>query len=159
MLFTNIPLDKTIKIFLRKIYQERKLDRSIPQKRMERLLYLCTKHALFGYGRISCFGKYIYDKSRNCNHIFVRKLLTKLEMIGRQYICVCSTDKIGYIVNQLIFFNKSIEFTFEMEKENKLAFLGVMVTRSTNDTISTKVYREPKKTDSCINWDSYSPLQ
>ena len=49
-LLTNVPLDKAIKIILRKIYQERMLDTSIPQKEMEELLYLCTKHVNFSYG-------------------------------------------------------------------------------------------------------------
>ena len=39
-LFTNVLLDKTIKIILRKIYQERMLDRSILQKQMEKRLHL-----------------------------------------------------------------------------------------------------------------------
>ena len=92
-LFSNLHLEKTIKIILRKIYQERMLDTSIPQKEMDKLLYLCTKHVHFSYGRRiyiqvnrgnngvnfrSCSGKYIYDRTRNCNDTFARKLLTKL---------------------------------------------------------------------------------
>ena len=38
--YTNVLLDKTIKIILRKIYQERMLDRSILQNQMEKQLYL-----------------------------------------------------------------------------------------------------------------------
>ena len=53
-LFTNVPLDKTIKIILRKIYQERMLDTNIPQKEMEKLLYLCTKHVHFSCGSKIC---------------------------------------------------------------------------------------------------------
>ena len=37
-LFTNVPLDKTIKIILRKIYQDRMLNTIIPQKEMEKPL-------------------------------------------------------------------------------------------------------------------------
>ena len=39
-LFTNVLLDKTIKIILRKIYQERMLDKSILQNQMEKQLNL-----------------------------------------------------------------------------------------------------------------------
>ena len=46
-LFTNVPLDK----ILRKIYKERILNTSIPRKEMGKLLYLCTKHVNFSYGR------------------------------------------------------------------------------------------------------------
>ena len=48
---TNVPLDKTIKIIIRKIYHERILDTSIPQKEMQKLLYLHTKQVHFSYGR------------------------------------------------------------------------------------------------------------
>ena len=68
-------------------------------------------------------------------------------------------DKIGYIVNQLNYFDENIPFTFEMEKENKLTFLDVMVIRNTNDTINTTVYQKPTNTDIYINWHSHSPLQ
>ena len=57
------------------------------------------------------------------------------------------TDKIGYIVNQLNSFDENIQFTFEMEEENKLEFLDVMVIRNTNGTINTTVYQKPTNTD------------
>ena len=68
-------------------------------------------------------------------------------------------DKIEYIMNQLNSFDENIQFTFEMEEENKLAFVDVMVIRNTNDTINTPVYRKPTNTDIYINWHSHSPLQ
>ena len=66
---------------------------------------------------------------------------------------------IRYIVNQLNSFDENIQFTFEMEDENKLAFPNVMVIRNTNDTINTTVYRKPTNTDIYINWHSHSPLK
>ena len=69
------------------------------------------------------------------------------------------SDKIGYIVNQLNFFNKNIQFTFEMEEENNLAFLNVMVIRNTSDTINTTIYQKPTNVDTYINWHSHSLLQ
>ena len=68
-------------------------------------------------------------------------------------------DKIGCIVNQLNSFDENIQFTFEIEEENKLAFLGVMVIRHTNDTTNTTVYRKPTNTDIYINCHSHSPIQ
>ena len=60
-------------------------------------------------------------------------------------------DKIGYIVNQLNTFSENIQFTYEMEEENKLAFLDVMVIGNTNNAINTTVYRKPTNTDISIN--------
>ena len=68
-------------------------------------------------------------------------------------------DKIEYIVNQLHSFDDNIQFTFEMEEENALAFLDAMVLRNPNDTINLTVYRKPTNTDFYINWDLHSPLQ
>ena len=68
-------------------------------------------------------------------------------------------DKIEYTVNQLHSFDDNIQFTFEMEEENTLAFLDAMVLRNPNDTINLTVYRKRTNTDIYINWDLHSPLQ
>ena len=51
-------------------------------------------------------------------------------------------NNIGYIVKQLNWFSENIQFTFDMEEENKLALLDVIVIRNTNDTINTTAYRK-----------------
>ena len=68
-------------------------------------------------------------------------------------------DKIGYILNQLNSFDENIQFTFEMEEENKLTFLDLMIIRSTNDTINITVYRKPTNTYIYVNCHSHSLLQ
>ena len=72
---------------------------------------------------------------------------------------LCYFRKIGYIVNQLNSFDENIQFTFEMEEENKLTFLDLMIIRSTNDTINTTVYRKPTNTYIYVNCHSHSLLQ
>ena len=62
-------------------------------------------------------------------------------------------------MNQLNSFDENIQFIFEMEEKNKIAFLDVMVITNTNDTISTTVYQKSTNTDIYINWHSHSPLQ
>ena len=47
------------------------------------------------------------------------------------------------MVNQLNYLHENIQFTFEMEEENKLTFLDVMVIRNTNGTINTTVSWKP----------------
>ena len=46
-LFTNVPLDEAISIVLRKIYDEGKIETSIPRNVMKELLLLCTKNVHF----------------------------------------------------------------------------------------------------------------
>ena len=42
-LFTNVPLDKTIDVIFKKVYNESKIQTNIPKIVLKELLYLCTK--------------------------------------------------------------------------------------------------------------------
>ena len=48
-LFTNVPLDYTINIILRRIYDDNELYINIRKKEMKELLLLCTKNAHFAF--------------------------------------------------------------------------------------------------------------
>ena len=48
-LFTNVPLDKTIDIIRKKVYEERKIKTNIPKTVLKELLYLCTEHLHFTF--------------------------------------------------------------------------------------------------------------
>ena len=49
-LFTNDPLEETINIIIKRIYDKNEINTNIPKQDMKELLYLCTKNAHF----ISC---------------------------------------------------------------------------------------------------------
>ena len=44
-LFTKSPLEETINISIKRIYDENKINTNIPKQEMKELLYLCTKNA------------------------------------------------------------------------------------------------------------------
>ena len=46
-LFTNVPIDHTISIILKRIYDQRELEIKISIQEMKDLLLLCTKNAHF----------------------------------------------------------------------------------------------------------------
>ena len=48
-LFINVPLDETISIISRNIFDEGKLEAIIPGKAMKELLLLCTKNIHFAF--------------------------------------------------------------------------------------------------------------
>ena len=48
-LFTNVPLDFTIDVILRKIYDERLINTKIKRGEMKHLLQLCTKKLHFSF--------------------------------------------------------------------------------------------------------------
>ena len=48
-LYTNVLLDETLNIILRKIYDEGKIETNIPRNLMKELLLLRTKHVQFTF--------------------------------------------------------------------------------------------------------------
>ena len=48
-LFTNVRLNETINIILRKVYDENKIVTHIPRSILKELLFLCTKHLHFKF--------------------------------------------------------------------------------------------------------------
>ena len=48
-LFTNVPLEKTIDIILKKVYREKLIKTKIKRNDMKELLYLCTKEGHFTF--------------------------------------------------------------------------------------------------------------
>ena len=51
-LFTNVPLDRTIDIVLRRIYDKHELQTSITRSEMKELLTLCTKNVHFTFDNV-----------------------------------------------------------------------------------------------------------
>ena len=47
--FTNVPLEYTIDVILRKVYEEKLIKTDIPKKEMKQLLLLCTKNVHFEF--------------------------------------------------------------------------------------------------------------
>ena len=54
-------------------------------------------------------------------------------------------------------FHDSIKFTYELEKDKKISFLDVLITRTEEEGIETSVYRKPTNTDIYINWNAHAP--
>lgn len=52
---------------------------------------------------------------------------------------------------------KSIKFTYEVEKDGKLPFPDLLLTRRTDGSIDIGVYRKPTSTDRCITNESHCP--
>ena len=49
LLFTNVPLDFTTDVILKRIYDENEVNTNIPKQHMRDLLLLCTKNVHFSY--------------------------------------------------------------------------------------------------------------
>ena len=65
-------------------------------------------------------------------------------------------DSIAYVLDQLNSFHKLIQFTYEIEHNNKLPFLDVLLIKNANK-IDTTFYRKPTNADISLNWNTYAP--
>ena len=61
-------------------------------------------------------------------------------------ICFIKKDSINYVLEALNSSHKNIKFTFEVQKELKIAFLDVLLIRK-NGSIETTVHRKKTNTD------------
>ena len=66
-------------------------------------------------------------------------------------------DKIDMILHELHSYHLNIKFTYELESNNKLAFLDVSARRTNDNKVETSVYRKATCTNIYINWQSHAP--
>ena len=76
-LFTNLPLNETIDIISRKVYDENKIVTNIPRSVLKELLYLCTKHV---YSKFN--GKIFIQCDGVARDSFLGTLFAKTFMIS-----------------------------------------------------------------------------
>ena len=60
------------------------------------------------------------------------------------------------MLQQLNSFHPNIQFTYELEKKNKIPFLNVLFIRK-HSTFETTVYRKGTNTDIYLNWQYFAP--
>ena len=143
-LFTNVALDETISIVLRKIYDEGKIETNIPRNVMKELLLLCTKHVHF------TFNGDIYIQLNGVamespigpllTHVFMCSLeeavvTTLKDCLVHWKRCIDDThayiepEKIVYIMKKLNTCHQQIQFTYELEKYQRISLFDVSVRR------------------------------
>ena len=59
----------------------------------------------------------------------------------------------NFVLSCLNSFHNSIQFTYEIEKENEISFLDIFIKRSGQ---KTRVYKKSTNTDIYIHWNSYA---
>ena len=164
-LFTNVPLDHTINLIIKRTYDNHKINTNISRKEMKDLLILCTKNVHFsldGQIYIQCdgvavgssigpmlAGSFMVELERTlipqlCEHMiswerFVDDTITSIKPMS-----------IPYVINVLHSFHSNIELTYEEEKDGQIPFLDVLLVRK-NDTFETTnngIY---------LHWNSFAP--
>ena len=154
-LFSNVPLDRTIDIVLRRVYDKHDLQTSIARSEMKELLILCTQKIHFTFDNVikvqndgvamgSPLGPVLSD-------IFMIELetsllpgLTDYLQYWKRYIddtiCFKKVGSVNYISILVLHqnsFDVNVKFTHELEHEGKLPFLDVLSCRTGNKFIQS----------------------
>ena len=170
-LFTNVPLEKTIDIILKRIYGNEEINTSISKKDMKDTLMLCTKNVHFSmngdiYLKIDgvamgsplgpiLAGIFMVELGRS----LVPKLSNYIKFWKRfvdDTITFANIEAIDHILTVLNSFDPNIQFTYEAEKKSKLSFLDVMLCRKDNKFVCS-VYKKSTNSDIFMNWHSFAP--
>ena len=173
-LFTNVSLDDTISIILRKIYDEGKIETNIPKNVMIDLLLLCIKHVhltlngdihiqLDGVAMGSPLGPLLANVSMCSLEEAIVPTLKDCLVHWKRYVddthAYIEPEKIDYVMKKLNTYHQQIQFTYELEKYQRISFLDVSIRRLTNGKLKTTVFRKETNTDIYMNWNSHAPMQ
>ena len=172
-LFTNIPLDATIDIVLKRIYDNREINTTINKREMKELIKLCTKDVHFNFNGITYVQKDGVAMGSPLAPVLAGIFMVELEravipklsqhlQFWEHYVddTICFVRNVyqEFVMSCLNSFHNSIQFTYEIEKENEICFLGMFHTfmiRS-GQKIEIRVYRKSTNTDIYIHCNSYS---
>ena len=166
-------LEETIDIIHNKIYDEKKIETNIPRNLMQDLLYLCMKQVHFTYGGniyIQIDGAAMESPlGPLLVNIFIsleeaRLLSIKIHVAHwKRYVdnthAYIDTSKIEFVLEKLNSYHPNIQFTHEIEENQKITFLDVLITRTRDNKLETTVFRKETNTDLYINWNSHAPIQ
>ena len=142
-LFSNVPLDRTIELILRRIYDHKELETSITKSEIKEMLTLCTKNFHFTYNRNifvqtdgvamgSFLGRVLADIfMTELEKTLLPDIYIRYIKFWRRYvddtISYVKIDSIKHVLCLLNSFDKTMQFTFEPESKSALPFLDVLL--------------------------------
>ena len=165
-LFTNVSLDFTIDVTLKRIYDENEVNTRCKQQ-MRDLLLLSTKNVHFSYngdiytqadgvavgsplGPVHA-GIYMVELERTILPTF-REHIGPWKRYVDDTISYTKEESIEHVLSKLNGYHNNIEFTYEIENDGKLK----MVIRKDHE-VETTVYRKSTNNDIYLHWQSFSP--
>ena len=171
-LFTNIPLDETIDICVRKLFGRKHKFKGFTKADFKQLLQFAVKDSLLMFN-----GKYYIQ----CDGVAMGSPLgptlanvflcyweeTWLKKCPKQFtpiyykrymddtfVLFTSADHVNKFDKYLNSRHRNMSFTYEAEQNNCLSFLDVLVSRE-KDAFSTSLYRKPTFSGLYTNYYSY----
>ena len=157
LLFTNVPLDFTTDVILKRIYNENEVNTNIPKQHMRDLLLFCTKNVHFSYnGDIYAqadgvtmgsplgpvlAGIFMVELERTILPN-LREHMSPWKRYIDDTISYIKEESIEHVLSKLNGYHNNIEFTYKIENDGKLPFLGVLVI-SKDYKVEITVYQVP----------------
>ena len=172
-LFTNVPVEETINIICKNVFNHPSLPPpKIKSDTLRKLLLACTTQVPFvdhngnlytqinGVSMGSCLGptfsEFYMSHIENKTFQTENKPRLYLRYVDDILILINNTDDIIRLRNA--FQNNSVlTFTYELNKQNRIPFLDVLID-SSGDIFTTSPYRKPTSENSCLlNFKSECP--
>ncbi|CAF3124178.1 unnamed protein product [Rotaria sp. Silwood2] len=175
-LYMNVPLDETIEIILKNLYETRATPPTIQRDDMKQLLIFATKNTHF------LFDKNLYDQVDRVSmgsplapllaEIFLQDFekthsssFTSMDIVywkryvDDTFVLIDSTFSAKDICTKLSQFHKSIKFTCEEEaaNTNTLSFLNILIQKQPGIGFATKVHRKETFFGLITKWSSFVP--
>ena len=170
-LFTNVPLEETIEIILKRIYINKEITTDIPKQEMKELLILFTKNVHFTFNNETYIQVDGVAMGLRLGPVLANIFMVELETsvipnlsnkvkLWKRFVddtyCLARLEYIDNILLALNSFHKNIKFTFEIEKGNTIPFLDILIIRKPGK-IENTVYWKKTCTDLYMNWYSFVP--
>ncbi|CAF5086883.1 unnamed protein product, partial [Rotaria sp. Silwood1] len=175
-LYTNIPVDKTINIILKELYENRPVPPIIERNDLKELLTFATTKSHF------LFDGKIYDQVDGVSmgsplapllaeiflQEFEKKYSSLFENLGIVYwkryvddtfVLLDPKFSAKKVCAELSKLHPSVKFTSQEEDAvtHKLPFLNVLIQRQEGIGFQTRIYRKPTFTGLITKWNSFVP--
>ena len=179
-LFTNVPIDETIRICIQQLYHSDLECPSLSEKSLEKLLRMVTTGVEFSFNGTMfkqvdgvAMGSPLGPVLANIFVGFYEQQLPidkdKSSLAYRRYVddtfsLNINREAADDLLGKLNNLHPALQFTCEHEENSKLPFLDALVHKehqqnNRTTVFSTSVYRKPTFTGQYIRWDSFSSKQ
>ena len=175
-LFTNLPLDETIDLCVKKLFKSKKKIKGLNKTQFRTLLEFATKKSFFLFN-----GKYYIQTDGvamgsplgptlaniflcHWEEIWLKKCPLKFSpqyykrFMDDTFVLFKSQDDVKKFHKYISSRHKNMNFTFETEIDNTLPFLDVLVSKDP-DGFSTSLYRKPTFSGLYSNFSSFMPIK
>ena len=176
LLFTNILLDDTIEICLVLLFYKKRKVKGMLKKHIKELLTHAVNSSTFvlndvyykqvdGAARgpplgptlanlflVYCESKWLEDCSQQFKPQFYSRYVDDI------FVMFKKRDHVKKILRYVNSFHHNIKLTCEEEKDNKILFLDISISRN-NNALETSIFRKPTFSGVYTNFNSFLPTE